>query len=161
DLMTSYLTRHSRNSLWARIPALVPVGTALPGDVFVPAAELTATDFYDEILRPQHILHVGVANLARDAKRSVGLSIFHTADAGPTDNQDLRLLAALVPHVRRASQIAWRLGALAAVDGAKDAALDRIDHGIVLVDGQGRVLFANRAAESIIALDDGLRLVAE
>jgi predicted ATPase len=36
-----------------------------------------------------------------------------------------------------------------------------LDHGVLLVDGRGHVLFANRAAEAIIALRDGLIVVSE
>jgi DNA-binding CsgD family transcriptional regulator len=41
-------------------------------------------------------------------------------------------------------------------DAAKTVALDRLDHGVLLIDAGGRVLFANRSAEAIIALRDGL-----
>jgi DNA-binding CsgD family transcriptional regulator len=47
------------------------------------------------------------------------------------------------------------------LEGAKSAALDRIDHGIILVNSHGRVLFANRVAGAIIALGDGLALSPE
>jgi DNA-binding CsgD family transcriptional regulator len=76
-------------------------------------------------------------------------------------SEDLRLLSLVAPHFKRAAQIAWRLGTLSALDAAKAAALDGLDHGLLLVNARGRVLFANRAAEAIFALRDGLTLVRE
>jgi DNA-binding CsgD family transcriptional regulator len=58
-------------------------------------------------------------------------------------------------------QIAWRLGTLGVLDAAKTVALDVLDHGVLLLDVRGHVLFANRAAEAIIALRDGLTVVRE
>jgi DNA-binding CsgD family transcriptional regulator/PAS domain-containing protein len=161
DLMQDYLERHSQTCLWAQLPNIMPVGTASSGDRFVPASDLEHTEFYDDILRPQRILHTAVAVLARDAKRSVGFSMFRGRDKGPVDDNDVAVLSALAPHVKRAAQIGWRLAARAAVEGAKDAALDRLDDGVILIDRRSRVLFANRAASSIVALRDGLTLSGE
>lgn len=54
-----------------------------------------------------------------------------------------------------------RLGTPAMHSAAKTIALDRLDRGVLLIDAGGRVLFANRAAEAIIALRDGLTLVGD
>jgi DNA-binding CsgD family transcriptional regulator len=62
--------------------------------------------------------------------------------------------------VKRATQIAGRLADAVALERAAMTALDRVDHGVMLVDAQGRVLFANRAAEAIVALKDGLTVAA-
>src|SRR5262249_15129689 len=118
--------------------------------------ELVKTGFYGEILRPQQILHAGISQLARDAERVLGVSVFRSRRIGPVDSEGLRLLALVAPHFKRAAQIAWRVGTLAAVAAAKTAALDGLDHGVILVDADARVLFANRAAEAIIGLRDGL-----
>jgi PAS domain-containing protein len=138
-----------------------PAGNVYAGDAAVPARELIKTEFYAEILRPQQVLHEGAAILARDPSRLVGLSIFRSAKIGHIDSEDLRLLSLVAPHFKRAAQIAWRLATHAAVDAAKSVALDRLDDGVLLLDASGHVLFANRAAEAIIALRDGLTVVRE
>ena len=144
-----------------QIAKRTPPGTTYATDAIVPARELIKTQFYGEILRPQQILHSGCAQLVRDAERMTGLQVFRTPRVGPVDSEDLRLLSLVAPHFKRAAQIAWRLGTLAMLDAAKTAALDRLDHGVLLVDASGHVLFANRAAEAIIALGDGLTVVRE
>ena len=160
DLTRSYLIRHSRSSPWAKMRQVMPVGQVVSVDAYVPAAQLIRTEFYHDILRPQRILHCGAACLARDAQRFVGFSIFRAAEAGPTEDQELRLLSVLAPHIKRATQINQRLGTVAAFEQAKTSALDLSEHGIILLDTHARVLFANRAAESILALHDGLTITA-
>jgi DNA-binding CsgD family transcriptional regulator/PAS domain-containing protein len=161
DLTRSYLIRYSKSSPWARMRSLMPVGQVVSVDAYVRAAELVRSEFYRDILHPQGILHCGAACLARDSERFVGFSIFRSAKAGPTEGTELRILSALAPHIRRATQITWRLGAASAFKRAEGNALDRIDHGVILLDAGGQVLFANRAAEAILALNDGLTAVGK
>jgi DNA-binding CsgD family transcriptional regulator/PAS domain-containing protein len=158
DLMQVFLTRHT-DTPWVRAPRRLPAGTILPLDAAVPARELIKTEFYGDILQPQQILHGVCTNLARDGERVLGLSVFRTHKIGPAESEDLRLLSLVAPHFKRAAQIAWRLGTISALDAAKTVALDRLDHGVLLIDASGHVLFANRAAEAIIALRDGLTVV--
>jgi DNA-binding CsgD family transcriptional regulator/PAS domain-containing protein len=159
-LMQVFLTRHA-DAPWTQAGISAPPGTTFSIDKVVPARELVKTEFYGEILRPQQILHCGCAPLARDGERVVGLSVFRTPTIGPVGSDDLRLLSLVTPHFKRAAQIAWRLGTLAVIDAAKTAALDGLDHGVLLIDAGGHVLFANRAAEAIIALRDGLTVIRE
>jgi DNA-binding CsgD family transcriptional regulator len=159
--MRLFLTRHAKDSVWSQAAELKPAGTVISIDAIVPPRELVKTEFYDEILQPQQILHCGCAHLVREADRVLGLAVFRAPKIGPVGSEDLRLLSLVAPHFKRAAQIAWRLGTLSALDAAKAAALDGLDHGLLLVNARGRVLFANRAAEAIFALRDGLTLVRE
>src|SRR5215467_12177220 len=146
---------------WHRATRLVRPGMAFATDSFVSASTLIRTQFYADVLRPQRILHGGIGMLAQDAEKSVGFSVFRSREVGPFEERDLRFLLALLPHVKRAAQIAWRLAAAADSEQAKGIVLDQIDHGVVLIDSGGRVLFTNRAADEILALGDGLSLTAD
>jgi DNA-binding CsgD family transcriptional regulator len=158
DLVEPYLTVHAGNDPWTRINKAARPGAIYSLDEFVPKSTLVRTGIYADILRPQRIAHSAAAVLEQHPERCVGFAIFRSAEVGPTGNQDLKLLSALAPHVRRASQITWRLAAAASCDTAKSMALDQIDHGVVLVDGRGRVRYSNLAADQIIALGDGLSI---
>jgi DNA-binding CsgD family transcriptional regulator/PAS domain-containing protein len=161
DLTQPYLMNHSRNDPWHSATRLIRPGMAFATDAFVSAVTLGRTEFYADILRPQRILHAGIGVLAQDAERSVGFSVFRSPEVGPFEDRDLGLLLALLPHVKRAAQITWRLAAAADGEQAKSIALDHIDHGVVLVDRAGRVLFTNRAAGATLARGDGLSLTAQ
>jgi DNA-binding CsgD family transcriptional regulator len=155
------LTRDELRSPWTDIAERMPPGAAYASDAFVPAAELVKTAHYAEILRPQGILHAGAAALVQDVERAVGFAVYRTREVGPVGSAELRLMSTLVPHFKRASQIAWRLGTLAVLNSAKAAVLDKLDHGVVLLDRRGRVLFVNHAAEALVALRDGVTLTLE
>jgi DNA-binding CsgD family transcriptional regulator len=109
----------------------------------------------------QQILHSGCALGGGRRKNDGALGISHTENRTDGVRRSAPVVAPVVPHYERAAQIVWPLGALAALDAAKTAALDRLDHGVLLIDAGARVLFANRAAEAIIALRDGLTVVRE
>jgi DNA-binding CsgD family transcriptional regulator len=160
DLNQLFLTRYAKNP-WTRVADRTLAGSVYATDAALPERELIKTEFYAEILRPQQVLHEGAAILAREVSRLVCLSVFRGPKVGPVGSKDLRLLSLVAPHFKRAAQIAWRLGKLSAIDAAKTFALDGLDHGVLLVDRRGHVLFANRAAEAIIALRDGLIVVSE
>src|SRR5260370_15528591 len=155
DLMRALARRHV-GAPWTHAGIGPPPGTTFSIDAVVPARDLVKTEFYGEILRPQQILHCGCAPLARDGERVVGLSVFRTPTIGPVESEDLRLLSLVAPHFKRAAQIAWRLGTLAVLDAAKTAALDGLEHGVLLIDAGGPLLFSNRAAGTILAFRDGL-----
>jgi DNA-binding CsgD family transcriptional regulator len=161
ELTRSYLLRYSRTSPWATVRTMLPIGEAVAIDAFVPAAVLRRSEFYNDILRPQRVLHCGSVCLRQDAGRYAGFSVFRSAEAGPTEQCELRFLTALAPHVKRAGEISERLADAAALKRAGMIALDCLDHGLMLVNAEGRVLFANRLAEVMIALDDGLTVVAQ
>jgi DNA-binding CsgD family transcriptional regulator/PAS domain-containing protein len=160
DLTQPYLATHCGHDPWTRVNTSARPGTTYALDGFVPTSTIVRTPIYADILRPQRIVHSACAALERHPERCIGFAIFRSAQVGPVADRDLELLSALAPHIKRASQITWRLAASSTRDEAKSSALDQIDHGVVLVDGGGRVLFTNHAADQIIAHDDGLSLAA-
>ena len=67
-----------------------------------------------------------------------------------TQAQRLRM-SALTAHLRRALQLNRSIGELQIACGLACEALDRLRHGVVVVDSQGRILLANQAAQAILA----------
>jgi DNA-binding CsgD family transcriptional regulator len=92
----------------------------------------------------------GVA--VRQGERRSVLSLFRPERAPEFGAAERRLHALLLPHVRRALWLQERL----ALAGAQEAALDGLAFGLLLLDGQSRVLFANRAAQAALVRRDGL-----
>jgi DNA-binding CsgD family transcriptional regulator len=92
----------------------------------------------------------GVA--VRQGERRSVLSLFRPDGAPEFGAEERRLHALLLPHFRRAVWLQERL----ALAGAQEAALDRLAFGLLLLDGEGRVLFANRAAQAALEQRDGL-----
>ena len=136
-------------------------GTVAIGAELVDPASLRRTRFAAEILPRLDAFELLSGVAVRQGERRAYLSLFRPEGAPGFGEEERRLHALLLPHVRRALWLQERL----ALAGAQEAALDRLAFGLLLLDGGGRVLFANRAAQATLARGDGLaeragRLVA-
>lgn len=71
-----------------------------------------------------------------------------------------KLADSLLPHLRRAMNIRRQREEQLARSARGEAALHALQSGVLLVDGRGRSLFRNVAADRMLAADDGLGLRA-
>jgi len=78
-------------------------------------------------------------------------------NAAAVDDEDRRVLAALAPHFQRAAELSARIAQLTMERDSIAEAVGRLRQGVILADGDGRVLFANPRAEEILADGDTLR----
>jgi DNA-binding CsgD family transcriptional regulator/PAS domain-containing protein len=149
---------------WAPRNIYLGAAPVRPGAVrlsqeLVPVREALRTDYVNDFLLRAGTLHVMGAVLAVDAESAVLIHVLRerTQDAFGADH--VGGMHVLMPHLRRALAIRERLGDVdlrhrAALDG-----LDALNAGVLFLDRRGTVLFANRAAERVLAKGDGLRLV--
>lgn len=112
--------------------------------------------YYRDFAEPQGIADGTTVFLAKD-RRSIGnLAFGRHREAGPiTDRivEDLRLLA---PHLRRAVLISGILGMDREKSVIFEAAVDAAQSAAVFVEGDGRIVHANPAAQVIMARGDPL-----
>ena len=76
--------------------------------------------------------------------------------SGDFAEDEVDLSAALAPHIRRAVQLQHRLAALELQRASSAAAFDQLRDGVIIVDDQSGIVFANRSADDILAEGDGL-----
>ncbi len=91
-------------------------------------------------------------------RRFTFLSIIRSKKAGAPADEELRLLAQLTPHLQRALQVHERLELSSPLGATALAALDELKRGVVFVGPDRNMIYANRAAERILAGRDGLFL---
>ncbi len=70
----------------------------------------------------------------------------------------IRLFAAVIPHLQRALQLRLRLAALDGPPTSSAEMLNRLPHSLLLVDARARVIFANQFAERMLDAGGGLSL---
>lgn len=87
---------------------------------------------------------------------SSNLSILRSIREEPFGEPEVRVLHFLAPHVQQAIRIGERFRRLEVESKAKSAALDQFALGVVFLDGTGKILGTNAAAEAILAAKDGL-----
>lgn len=84
------------------------------------------------------------------------LAIHGSRQRGPLDDGDGELIKPLVPHLRRALEIKDRLNASQVKIDTLSASLGSVTFGVIVLDGNARVLEANTAAVEIMARNRGI-----
>ncbi|HLG98722.1 MAG TPA: helix-turn-helix transcriptional regulator [Bryobacteraceae bacterium] len=152
-----YVEYYSTISPWAS--ALARIGT--PGRVIESSEvmsdhEMMSTEFYNDWLRPQPILHSCGSVLTREGSVTSYLSALRSPSVGPYDQCEVELLEILIPHLQCAVRLHQRIAGLEIGLRLVTDTLDRLPGGVIIASPQGRALVMNRAAESILARKNGL-----
>jgi DNA-binding CsgD family transcriptional regulator len=158
EAVNAYQRYWSAFDPWACSPVTrtLTSGSVVPGDHLVMHADVRRTRFYNDYGRHHDVVRciVGTIEAERDA---VSVLSVNRSDAGePFDRQEAALLGALMPHLHRAVQLHRRLADAQALADGSTAALNRLAHGVILIDALERVMLANRTAEEILCARDGL-----
>jgi DNA-binding CsgD family transcriptional regulator/PAS domain-containing protein len=147
----------SGSKLWETIRAL-PVGSVAPTSALLPDSEYARTRFYNEGIRPLGAFHGLVVSPLSSPQSFVHFSTGRLLGRQDYDREDIATLRVLVPHLVTALQVAHRLASVDLQMAAAASALDHVETAVVLVDAAAKILFTNRAAEAILARNDGLRI---
>jgi DNA-binding CsgD family transcriptional regulator len=115
------------------------------------------SEYYNEFVKPMDLEQALGATLLREGSHTYNLTMFRTYRQAAFDRHELRLLAAVVPHLARAAAL---FEEFAAIRGAADTfreVLHQLTDGVIVVDRHGRVLEANHAAAEMLRAGNGLR----
>lgn len=113
-------------------------------------AELIASSFYREYLRPMDVRHgLGVCLHSDTEGRMAAISVNRDARRGPFRAQEYALGHQLLPHLRNVYNLQQRLSWLEAQLASFRAALDRLAFGAILLDRNGSIVFANTEAQKL------------
>jgi DNA-binding CsgD family transcriptional regulator/PAS domain-containing protein len=165
--MELWATRYQPDDMWVRRlvdRGLANEGSVVLGNELVTDEELRDSVWYREFLSRMNIFRLitGTVFGAGDPDIPVtSASLFRSIDAPPFDEHHRALLKLLVPHMSRSLGVMFKLRDAEFRVAASLHALERIRHGILLLNESGRVIFVNDAADRILQRGDGLRLVRD
>jgi DNA-binding CsgD family transcriptional regulator len=131
-------------------------GAALLGDEMISHTQFRQTAFYNDFARHYDIARAIVANIDSNPRTISAFSVNGTEGRGAFDEEDRRLLEALMGPLRRAIELHRRLTGAEAIGGGLTNVVDRLPHGMLLLSARRRILYVNRTAEEILRLKDGL-----
>jgi DNA-binding CsgD family transcriptional regulator len=158
ESLSAYNAHYHAIDVWALSPvtkgALV-VGRAIPDEALVPRAKLFSTEHYTDFLRPLDLTRMVSLSLAREGQHS-GITLIRGESQGGFAERELRFLEALIPHLRRALQVASRLRVANSDRAALLDSLDAVPCAALIVDGDSRVLFSNRAGTELRVAREGI-----
>lgn len=153
-----YRARFSGKNVWLNTERRLVPGEVFTGAELVPNWELVRTEFYRDWLRPLHAFHCLIGITLGGAEEIRSLVALRSLDEQGFGVQDKRGLSSLLSELRCACELdAEFIAARATVDILSDL-MQSLSEAILIVDGQCRPIFLNRAAERLLAEGDPLML---
>lgn len=121
-------------------------GSVLVSHMVLSDRELKRTPFYRGFLQQQDILYSLAAVIERSRDATTFIAVQRSEKRGAFGSAEVRFATKLMPHLRRALEVHRRLGARRVLGEALVDVAERLRHGVLLVDRESTVLFANAAA---------------
>lgn len=159
DLTDLYLKEYAHNDYSAAMMHAKP-GVIYAAEQLADYDAVKKTAFHADILAPQKIrtqLVVGHPSLTRHGTSggvALQLSRRHAADV----ENVTRRFSRLVPHLMRGIELTLQIGRHQTGTSWVERLLDAIPHSALLLGRDGTIVFANRAAETLLATADGLSI---
>ncbi len=115
-----------------------------------------SSELFQMLLKPSGHRHVAGIAVEVSAEAIAHVSFNKSDDAGEFSECELARLSDIQPWISRAYGIHRRLAATGARVAELSSLWDRVDHAVFLLDRNGQIRFANRAAESLLRWRIGL-----
>jgi len=147
----------SRDIFWQR-SANYPVGAVFMPEMFTSREEHCRTAIFNEWYEPQRIEAMMRTNLWIEGPVSTVVTVGRRYSEKEFGANEIRLFAALIPHLQRAVQLQLRLVGTDGPPMGSAEMLNRLRQGVLLVDAGARVIFANSAAERMLRAGGGVFL---
>lgn len=127
----------------------------------VPFDALQRTEFYNDLIKHYNIPHAVAVMLERTPERIGNLGIYRGLGAGAFGLEVLEPIRILRPHIQRAYRLHRQLSATRRRNESLQAALDCIRTGVILLGKNLKIVTTNRAADRLLAAQDGLLATRE
>jgi PAS domain-containing protein/DNA-binding CsgD family transcriptional regulator len=160
EAMAEYAERYAPYDLWVNnIRSRQLLGRPVLGQEIVPTETYEKSIIYNELSRKYDAgLHALVATL-RFPEFDIIFGTHRRSMREPFDRQHADVLGTILPHLANAIAGRQLVGESTLAGRASHAFLDVLDKGIVHINSDGRMLYANKAAEHVFRLNDGLRCI--
>jgi DNA-binding NarL/FixJ family response regulator len=154
----SYLDRYMHHNPLSARRSGIRAGSIVTDRMVLPKEEFQRTEFRNDFLRPQDVETCLTVVLLHDGDRVSALALWRPERGREWDRPELDLLSLLAPHLKRAVDVNRRICDLRFEQQSAFEALERLQHGIVIVQTGGKISFVNRAAAAIVARADGVTI---
>jgi DNA-binding CsgD family transcriptional regulator len=141
------------------LSAAEPLGKVFSISDFLALDDFKRTTFYRDWWRPHDwSLEPLTTNLMVDGNAAAIMSISKTPDQPAFSSDDKRLFGTLAKHLVRAVELQRRMYPLTLASENALTGLGKLPQGLMLVDAEARLVFANGAARALLDAGEGLRL---
>lgn len=168
NLWDAYEQYYWQRDTWALEIAkqrLMKNGSIVHGDRLIARNELRQTEIYCDMYKP-HMMGIEVVMSAciMNSESTVGstppvfLNFFRTGSAESFNSDEEKLITYLLPHIQRSLRIHMKLQDERRSRNLGEQALEHIAAAILLMEKDGRVIFANQKAELLLRQGNDLKL---
>lgn len=148
-----------RKDLWVERSVAYGMSRIVTSDELVTPAEQRRSGFYQDWLRRLDIHHMlGAVFPVADGAVGV-LGIHRPPAAGAYAQRERRRAGLVLPHLQRVLRLRQRLAAQSRLHTAALEALDRLDTGVLVMDGACRIIHASAMAQSLLRDNAALAVV--
>jgi DNA-binding CsgD family transcriptional regulator len=144
------------NPLFGIAERMTPGFVVTNGDVIDERA-FRRTEFFNGWARPQGLCCPTTVVLNRQNGRYCPLTLVRPVGKGDVTRSDLRWLRGLVPHLLRAMEVTVELETRSLDYHLIDTAMEGSNLGLIALDDEGRMVYANRVAEARLHGELGIR----
>ena len=147
-----YQDHYWQRDIWVqRAVRLIGMSRVGSSRDLVSDTEFQDTEFYRDWCRHLDVFYV-VGAVFPSGRGELGvLGVHRTRSAGPYEEKDEHLVSRFLPHLQRALRIRDRLTQAAVDRRVSVETLDRCNAAVLLVAGNGVILFSNRNADALLA----------
>ncbi len=135
-----------------------PIGAVIVPEMRISDPDHCRAEIFSGSSKPQGPERMMGATLLTEGSVSTVVSVSRPYPEGEFDVAQIRLFAALIPHLQRAVQLRIRLAALDGPPTSSAEMLNRLPHAVLLVDARAGVIFANQVAARMLGAGNGLSL---
>lgn len=142
------------NPLFAAMPRL-PILAPVARESVMDDASYFRSGLFNDVFRTQGYIHAGLSCLARENGVVIPCGVLRRKNR-EFDADCFKLYDAILPHLRRALELAVRFSDLRATRHHIEAVANAGSDGFVVTDASARVLYSNATAERVLSAGDGL-----
>lgn len=160
DYVDTYVDRYLQDNPWSGLPELQAPGRVRTDssldEYYNSPGYYRRTAFFHEWMEPQDFIYTLGVNLAVDRHLQTKVYLYRSGRTGGFTRTDIGAFARLSRHLQNAVRVARRLSF---EDARSREALEVLEHlrfGVIFLNERGRVTHANRFAQQLFELRDGL-----
>ncbi len=121
---------------------------------------MTQTEFYEDWVKRLGIVDIMQATLDKTGSGIAMMSCARHQSVGPAEPRELRLMATILPHLRRAVLISQALDRRTLQAAAFAETIDGLATGVFLVSAQGELVHANASGQAMLDRKEPLVLTS-
>jgi len=159
ELVAAYNRHHVAGDELLRESLERPVGVVISSRSLLGDAALERSSVYRHLMRPSGLREVAGASFLKQQELFAAVWMARGPGSAPFSEADHEALRELLPHLEKAVVVHTRLARAEHLAELTAGAFDRVAMGVVLLDGLGRPILANREARRIGDEGDGFAIL--